>query len=836
MPYRTPWTNFTAGEWTEQLLGRYDIKKYFNSARVLENFISKPYGGVSKTPGSVFAYEQKNEAGEARVIPYKFNRALTYTLCFEGLREDGGEEVGGYMRVFSNNGIVVTGDPASPYELETPYKEADLRGLHYAQIKDVMYIVHENCPPYKLERNDHDDWEINQVVFSGGPFGPKNTYEDYFITFDKRVGTVNLTASKDLFTANHVGESIRLLDGAVEITAVTDARTASGIITEQISDGRNEQAYGAEVLNGAWTVNSGTMTTNTNTEVEATGAFEIQKTFDVYYERKYFFAFKIEGDVDATDHITVNLDTDDYNPTSGGLIGGDHIRDVFDGEFVSEDEFYFVIDMGEYLGGQLNFDSGNNTWPPDPDKAQLKFKISYGGSGTVTLSEMTFRDVKPGHPAATWDWAEAAFSETRGYPKRVAFFDGRMFLGCTSALPNGFWLSKSDGDLEDFDAWDAELDTSGMFMRLESEMLEEIQWVRPKKDLWLGTDQGVWKVTSSESDAPIAPSTIKASPEATFGGEDVMSIAVENVVMYIARAGEKVREIAYNLEEDSWKSIETSLFAEHLFKESRVKDWAWQQQPYGVLWVIREDGLLCGMTYMREQDVISWWRCPRGVEVESIAAITEYNGYDQIWMTVKREVNGVTRRYVEYMDREYPDQVDWHYVDSGLKYDGEAIGTVSGLDHLIGEMVAVLGDGAVLKPQVVDGDGEISLQGDDGSVTASVIHVGLPYISRLQTQNVEQTMPTGTIQGLHLRMQKVIAKLYKTGYGLQFAMSEEGPWEHVDVRYPDHPMDAPPEPYTGDADVYVQTDYSPDSSIWIRHDEPTQCNVLGLIAEWEEGE
>lgn len=837
MPYRTPWTNFTAGEWTEQLLGRYDIKKYFNSVRKLENFYSKPYGGVSKVPGTIFAFEQRDETRVARVIPFKYNTALTYTLCFEGGRMDGESEVGGYMRVFSNNGIVVSGDPASPYEINLPYKEEDLPGLHYAQIKDTLYIVHESYPVQRLTRNDHTDWIIEAVEFSGGPFGPSNKYHDLFVEFDNRVGSVNLKASGDLFVADHEGEVFRVLDGSVLIETVTDARNASGKIIEQISDGKNKNAYGAEVLDSAWTVNSGTMTDNTATDMSATGAFEIQKTFDVYYERKEFFMFTVSGDVDAAQKITIELQTDDYDPTTAALVGGDHIRDVFTGEFLEEESYSFVIDLGEYMGGQLDFNSTKNTWPTDPDKMQLTFKIIYSGTGTVEISDMTFRDIEPAHPSATWDWAEAAFSKRRGYPKRVAFFDGRMFLGGTPSLPNAFWLSQSDGDMENFDAYDPELDTSGMFMQLESEMLEAIEWVRSKKDLWIGTDQGVWRITSSESGSPIAPSTIKAVPEATFGADSISALSVENVIMYASRSSEKIREIAYNLEEDNWKSVEVSLFGEHIFKESKLLDWAWQQQPYGILWCIREDGLLCGMTYMREQDVLSWWRCPRdNMAVESICAITELDGYDQVWLTVKREINGATRRYVEYVDREYFNQVDWHYVDCGLKYNGDPTNTVSGLTHLIGETVQVLADGATMHTQIVDENGEISLVGDSGITEASVVHVGLAYTSKLRTQNVEQQLPTGTIQGLNLRMQKVIAKLFKTGYGLQFATADEGPWEDVDVRYPDSPMDAPPPPFTGDADVYIQTDYSPDSSIWLKHDQPTQCNVLGLIAEWEEGE
>jgi hypothetical protein len=96
---------------------------------------------------------------------------------------------------------------------------------------------------------------------------------------------------------------------------------------------------------------------------------------------------------------------------------------------------------------------------------------------------------------------------------------------------------------------------------------------------------------------------------------------------------------------------------------------------------------------------------------------------DEVWITITRAINDNLVRYVERIKpRNWgTDQEDCFFVDSGLTYDSTAATTFSGLHHLEGEEVAILGDGAVMPSQTVS-SGSITLP-----EAVSVAQIGLAY-------------------------------------------------------------------------------------------------------------
>lgn len=73
--------NVNGGEISNQLDGRVETEKYRASARILENFIVKPYGAISKRPGTEFLNETKNNK-VARLEPFKRSSLENYALEF----------------------------------------------------------------------------------------------------------------------------------------------------------------------------------------------------------------------------------------------------------------------------------------------------------------------------------------------------------------------------------------------------------------------------------------------------------------------------------------------------------------------------------------------------------------------------------------------------------------------------------------------------------------------------------------------------------------------------------------------------------------------------------
>jgi hypothetical protein len=160
------------------------------------------------------------------------------------------------------------------------------------------------------------------------------------------------------------------------------------------------------------------------------------------------------------------------------------------------------------------------------------------------------------------------------------------------------------------------------------------------------------------------------------------------------------------------------------------------------------------MTYERPEDVVAWARHDVDGLVQSVAVITNIT-QDQLWILVRRTIGGITKNYVEYLD---PDL----NVDSGLTGTVTyALSTVSGLDHLEGETVSVVIDGAVFPNEIVSG-GEITPSVPSTWTTAVTIEVGLPYVSVLKTMRVEAGSQAGTAQGRKKRWNEVMVRLLDT--------------------------------------------------------------------------
>src|SRR6185436_2944845 len=204
--------------------------------------------------------------------------------------------------------------------------------------------------------------------------------------------------------------------------------------------------------------------------------------------------------------------------------------------------------------------------------------------------------------------------------------------------------------------------------------------------------------------------------------------------LFVQRTGRKLREMTYEYVVNTFKAPDISLVSEHLTK-SGIKQLTVALAPQQMLWLARNDGTLVGVTYDKDQNAAGWHQHTiggTGVAVESIAAIPSPDTTrDELWLSVRRTIGGVTKRYVEVMSKywEDGDAVSGAvFLDSSAAYSGAPTTTVTGLTWLIGETVGVLADGATHPDCVVDGSGRITL-----ARSASVVQVGEKYTSRGKT-------------------------------------------------------------------------------------------------------
>ena len=213
--------------------------------------------------------------------------------------------------------------------------------------------------------------------------------------------------------------------------------------------------------------------------------------------------------------------------------------------------------------------------------------------------------------------------------------------------------------------------------------------------------------------------------------------------------------------------------------------------------------------------------------VESAASISGSLNEDELWVIVKRTINGTTRRYVEcFSDFDFDEttQTDFHFVDSGLSYDGAATTSITGLEHLEGETVSILADGSTHATKTVS-SGAITLDR-----SSKKVKVGLGYNSVLQTMRLEVVTPEGTSQSKTKRISKVTLRLFET-IGVQVGPSLNN-LETIPFRTTSDPMDTAVSTFlAGDKTIEFSDDYNTDAFIFVRQNQPLPLSVLSIYPE-----
>ena len=809
-------TNFTAGEITPKLLGRTDIAKYENGAETVENFLVEPHGGLTRRPGTRFVAEVKTSANQVRLIPFEFNVEQAYVLEFGP----------SYFRIYKDGGQVTSS--GSAVEVATPYAAGDLTSLKFAQSADVMYVVSPSHNVRKITRTSHTAWTITEVNLARGPFLDQNITTTT-LTSSARTGSVNITASADTFVSTDVGRLVKINEGFVKLTGFTNATTVAGTV-QTLEDGRSEllPSYTASTI-----------------------SFH-------------------EGDPDST-----------------GLEHNDRIQDTA----------FAFIDQGFEVGQTIvvsGTSSNNSTAGYKIVEVSDSTLILTPGNDLAAESAGSSFTVE-GKLEADDNWALGAFSETTGYPRAVAFYEQRLVFAGTSEQPQTLFFSQS-GDFENFEA-DVE-DDDAMVYTIGSNEVNVIRFLSSTRNLIVGTSGGEFVVRASGTDEPITPTQIQIKQQTNHGSADHVPAQVGNTVLFLQRAKRKLRELQFNFDVDGYVATDLTIINEHITKGG-LTELAHQQEPHGILWGVRADGQLVCMTYKREEQVVAWSRQVLGgafgtgdAVVESVAIIPGDLDEDQVWVAVKRTVNGATKRYVEFIrDFEFGTDVsDAIFVDSSLTFTGvtstlagdeaadqttitladassfssagaikigsevitytgkssndltgctrgvvgaaaahasgatvtQAAISLSGLSHLEGQTVSILGDGAT-HPNKTVSSGAVTL---DRYVTKA--HAGLSYNSTLKTLRVEGGSQQGTAQGKIKRINEIVVRLLNT-VGLQVGKDVSN-LDIVPFRSSADKMDEPIALFTGDKEIEFDGEFDSDGQLVVRQDQPLPMTVLAVYA------
>lgn len=439
-------------------------------------------------------------------------------------------------------------------------------------------------------------------------------------------------------------------------------------------------------------------------------------------------------------------------------------------------------------------------------------------STTVVTATVKGDDLPNANPVT--EYRLGYWSNGNGFPACVAFYEQRLWLASSYNYPQTFWGSMS-ADYENHTPGTDDADP--VIYTIASDQVNVVQWLSPGKVMLAGTTGGEFVMKATGIDEPITPTNIQIKRETLHGSAWILPARVGHATLFLQRAGLKIRELIYNFDVDGYVAPDLTILAEHI-TEGGIVDMSYQQEPDSILWSVRADGVLLGMTYERAHEIVAWHRHITDGEFESVAVIP-VSGRDQVWFVVKRNIDGNDVRYVEYMKPTDwgADQEDCYFVDCGLTYDSTPTSSISGADHLESEEVAVLRDGAVHPNETVE-SGSITLDKN-----GSVVHLGLPFTSKLKTMGLEPGAEGGTTQAKLKRISEATIRFYKS-LGCKLGPDND----NLDI-IPFGPdiMDEPPPLFTGKKKAPFPMSDELDAQIMVIQEQPLPMTILAISPDME---
>ena len=473
-----------------------------------------------------------------------------------------------------------------------------------------------------------------------------------------------------------------------------------------------------------------------------------------------------------------------------------------------------------------------------PDENISTLLGTVAASGTVVAPIYDSLDAADGFTEETDLWAESAWSTYRGHPSCGSFFERRLCAAGTETDQQTVWTSQSD-DFENFKA--GTNDSDGIAYTIASEQNNKILWLTSQSRLGIGTNGGEFVMAASTLDEPITPTNVKVTRQSTYGSSNEQSVAINDSTLFLQRNSKKIREFTYSFEKDGYVAEDMTILAGHI-TGSGVTDMATQQSPNTILWCIREDGELLGFTYERNNNVTAWHRHVFDGTAESEAVIPGETE-DELWLIVNRTVDGSTARYIERMlVKNMQDTGNNYFVDCGTTTDIDAANTITGLDYLEGEVVAVVANDEVLydgqgtDPNFTVTSGSITIATD--SPTYTTVYIGVPYTSKLKTMplnasGTQQQGRTKRITSITLRTWRSLAAKIGTRWDtyetLDFDTSTlSNRWDFYDTDDLDTYGSI-----TGDYQMDYNGDYETEAAIYIQSDQPLPLTITAIMPEYE---
>lgn len=526
------------------------------------------------------------------------------------------------------------GTVARIYTVTSPYAEQDLPYLKFTQSKDVMSICCVNqetlteYPPYDLTRNSNTDWEFVEL--------------DTNPEVDPPTGVSGSASS-----AGSIGYAYQ----------VTSINPDDG--TESIA---SDTANISSAVNIAATAGAITLTWTPPMGVNQFNVYKATPSFNALPPVGSLFGYI--GQAFGAQFIDSNITADFQqvpplakNPFARGTILGASTLTPGTGYTTAT----VTINTSTGTGAELEAVIVNGgvvafvLLTPGQDYAEDD-TITITGTGTGATALL---DVGP---------------QTGTYPGTVTYFQERRGYAYTLNQPDTYFFSQP-GAFKNFDSRIPVSDSDAITGSPWSFQVNGIQWMVPMPGgLVVMTGQSAWQLTgnggSSLNPQPLTPTTQQAQPQAFNGVSPIVPpIRIDNDILYVQSKGSIYRNLSYELLSNIYTGSDMTLNSSHMFNGFTIREHAWCEEPYKVLWAVRNDGVLLSLTFVKSQEVAGWARHDTNGYFQSVCSIIELP-VDVLYCAVQRFPGNNEAYMIERMDdRIWPTIEDAWCVDCGLELD-----------------------------------------------------------------------------------------------------------------------------------------------------------------------
>ena len=406
------------------------------------------------------------------------------------------------------------------------------------------------------------------------------------------------------------------------------------------------------------------------------------------------------------------------------------------------------------------------------------FVITNNGENYAPSDTITFTSTGSGTGATGTLQIGAA---TGTYPGDVAYYQQRRVYANTINEPDTYFFSRP-GSYKNFDRSVPVTDDNAIIGAPWAQQVNGIQAMQPMTNgLVMLTGSGAWLLNGG-SDSVLTPSNQTATSQAYNGCNNHMPPVVVNYdILYVQSKGSIVRDLAYNFFSNVFTGTDMTILSNHLFNYHQMVQWAYCEEPYKLVWLVRDDGALLSLTYLKEQDVYTWARHDTNGFFVSVCSVTE-PPVDALYVAVRRYVRGQWKYYIERMDnRNWTNSEDPFCVDSGLTYPVDypaatlQAAAADGTSNITSATVVVGGSGytdpTVRAVDLDGGTGFVATANLSGGaiVSLTITDPGSGYIPG-QTA-IEVSDPTGTGAVIHPIITNYVTFTASSGV---FSAADEG--------------------------------------------------------------